>query len=103
MDNPDSSPTALSPRTSFAGRFNLHHDRASDEDIDRGIRAGVELHGATPWILMLAIVVASVGLNTNSTAVIIAARGSSAGPAWRSVRPARRPGTVPRTAGRSTG
>ncbi len=37
------------------------------------INAGVEFRGTTLWALVLAIVVASVGLNVNSTAVIIGA------------------------------
>lgn len=57
----------------FAQRFSLLLDKADDAEIDRSLRAGVELSGATPWILMFAIVIASVGLNTNSTAVIIGA------------------------------
>lgn len=38
-----------------------------------GIRNGVEFRGAKLWILVLAIFVASLGLNTNSAAVIIGA------------------------------
>lgn len=54
-------------------RFNLRDDKADDEEIESRIRDGVELRGATPWILIFAIFVASVGLNVNSTAVIIGA------------------------------
>lgn len=54
-------------------RFSLHDDKAEDAEIEARIRDGVELRGATPWILMFAIFVASVGLNVNSTAVIIGA------------------------------
>ncbi|WP_199103797.1 DUF389 domain-containing protein [Aquitalea sp. ASV11] len=54
-------------------RFSLLSDKASDQEIERRIRDGVELAGATPWILMFAIFIASVGLNVNSTAVIIGA------------------------------
>lgn len=46
------------------------------EDYDRiheGIVKGIEFKGTNLWILMFAIVVASVGLNMNSTAVIIGA------------------------------
>lgn len=62
-----------SMRQSFLQRFSLLQDKADDEQIERQIRDGVEMAGATPWILMFAIVVASVGLNVNSTAVIIGA------------------------------
>jgi len=57
----------------FLNRFSLLDDKADDTMIDESLRAGVELRGATPWILMFAIFVASIGLNVNSTAVIIGA------------------------------
>lgn len=57
----------------LADRFSLFTDKAEDVEIERRIRDGVELSGATPWILIFAIFVASVGLNVNSTAVIIGA------------------------------
>lgn len=57
----------------FSRRFSLHLDKAEDLTIDKNLRAGVDLHGATLWILMFAILIASVGLNVNSTAVIIGA------------------------------
>lgn len=60
-------------RHSLAQRFSLFVDKAEDEEIERRLRDGVELSGATPWILIFAIFVASVGLNVNSTAVIIGA------------------------------
>lgn len=61
------------PATVSSHRFSLLHDTADDDIIDSGLRAGVELRGATPWILMLAILIASIGLNINSPAVIIGA------------------------------
>ncbi|GGY96111.1 DUF389 domain-containing protein [Pseudoduganella plicata] len=70
---PPPPPPAPSLRTAIAHRFSLLDDKANDDEIDRSLRAGVELRGATPWILMFAIVIASVGLNTNSNAVIIGA------------------------------
>ena len=73
MNAPDSQPQPPSLRAAIAHRFSLLDDKADDPEIDRGIRAGVELRGATPWILMLAILIASIGLNTNSNAVIIGA------------------------------
>ena len=60
-------------RHALASRFSLFSDKAEDVEIERRIRDGVELSGATPWILIFAIFVASVGLNVNSTAVIIGA------------------------------
>lgn len=73
MNAPESRPSSPSLRQAIGHRFSLLDDKADDAEIDRSLRAGVELRGATPWILMLAIVIASVGLNTNSTAVIIGA------------------------------
>jgi uncharacterized hydrophobic protein (TIGR00271 family) len=73
MNAPDLQSRPPSLRAAIAHRFSLHDDKADATEIDRGIRAGVELQGATLWILMLAIVIASIGLNTNSTAVIIGA------------------------------
>lgn len=66
-------PTLGHLRHALASRFSLFADKAEDEEIERRIRDGVELSGATPWILIFAIFVASVGLNVNSTAVIIGA------------------------------
>lgn len=60
-------------RGAFSRRFSLHTDQAPQEQIDSRLRAGVELTGATPWILMFAIFIASIGLNVNSAAVIIGA------------------------------
>ena len=60
-------------RNALANRFSLFRDKANDQEIERRIREGVELTGATPWILMFAILIASIGLNVNSTAVIIGA------------------------------
>jgi len=75
MNAPDSPPAPPRPslRAAIAHRFSLLDDKADDAEIDRSIRAGVELSGATPWILVLAILIASIGLNINSTAVIIGA------------------------------
>lgn len=51
----------------------LGEDAANEEEVIEGIRSGVEFRGAKLWILVLAIFVASLGLNTNSAAVIIGA------------------------------
>jgi uncharacterized hydrophobic protein (TIGR00271 family) len=53
--------------------LNLKSDMASPDQIDENLRAGVELTGSTPWILICAILIACIGLNVNSTAVIIGA------------------------------
>lgn len=57
----------------FHAAFNLSADQASYEEIDERIESGVVLRGTNMCILILAIFIASVGLNMNSTAVIIGA------------------------------
>jgi len=54
-------------------RFDLRHDQADTAEIDATFRASVEFRGTNLWVLMFAIVIASIGLNVNSTAVIIGA------------------------------
>lgn len=54
-------------------RFNLEEDKASENATIDEIKKGVVFRGASLWILMFAILVASVGLNVNSPAVIIGA------------------------------
>jgi uncharacterized hydrophobic protein (TIGR00271 family) len=53
--------------------FNLRRDQDDPDSIDADIRAGAEPVGANLWVLFFAILIASVGLNVNSTAVIIGA------------------------------
>lgn len=58
----------------FIGRlFYVGQDKAPEEETIRQIKDSVDFRGAKLWILILAIFVASLGLNTNSTAVIIGA------------------------------
>ena len=57
----------------LSSMFNLRSDMASFDEIENTIVSGSKLQGTNAWILMMAILVASVGLNTNSTAVIIGA------------------------------
>nr|WP_199065746.1 DUF389 domain-containing protein [Chromobacterium sp. ASV5] len=57
----------------IAARFSLRTDQAGGDVIDANLRAGVELSGTYLWTLICAIFIASVGLNVNSTAVIIGA------------------------------
>lgn len=54
-------------------RLSLMDDKADDDVIDDRIRGDIHMKGTNLWILMFAILVASVGLNVNSTAVIIGA------------------------------
>jgi uncharacterized hydrophobic protein (TIGR00271 family) len=53
--------------------FNLHEDKEREEITIAEIKKGVVFRGANLWILIFAIFIASIGLNVNSTAVIIGA------------------------------
>ena len=57
----------------FYSVFNITDNMMSYEEIDAMMREQTVIHGANMWILMLAIFIASIGLNVNSTAVIIGA------------------------------
>jgi len=54
-------------------RFSLHEDNAEESETIETIRKNVEFRGANLWTLIFAIFIASIGLNVNSTAVIIGA------------------------------
>ncbi|MBX3006400.1 MAG: TIGR00341 family protein [Melioribacteraceae bacterium] len=54
-------------------RFNLDEDKEDELKTIETIRKGVEFRGTNLWVLIFAIMIASVGLNVNSTAVIIGA------------------------------
>lgn len=53
--------------------LDVRRDKADESEAVKSIREGVEMKGATIWILIAAILLASLGLNVNSTAVIIGA------------------------------
>lgn len=57
----------------FRDRLNLDDDKATPEETSEYIRKGIEFNGPNVWILIFAIFIASVGLNMNSTAVVIGA------------------------------
>ncbi|MGN1213413.1 MAG: TIGR00341 family protein, partial [Bacteroidaceae bacterium] len=48
-------------------------DSADEQEVYANIVSGVDFRGAKLWILVIAVFVASLGLNTNSAAVIIGA------------------------------
>ena len=54
-------------------RFALGADAASQEEVNSNIHKGIMIRGTNLWVLIFAIFIASLGLNTNSTAVIIGA------------------------------
>ena len=58
----------------YIGRyFNLMADKEDEQQVIEQVSAGVVFRGTNLWILMFAILIASLGLNVNSTAVIIGA------------------------------
>ena len=60
-------------RNSVAGYFDLSADLIPQAEAEAAIREGVSFRGTNIIILIIAIFIASLGLNTNSTAVIIGA------------------------------
>lgn len=54
-------------------RFDLDDDKADELETIKYMEKSVEFKGPNLWILIFAIIIASVGLNVNSTAVIIGA------------------------------
>jgi len=60
-------------RVFIAKRFNLHIDKANESEVVDSISRNSIFVGGPLWTLIFAIIIASVGLNVNSTAVIIGA------------------------------
>ncbi|NLA94014.1 MAG: DUF389 domain-containing protein [Bacteroidales bacterium] len=54
-------------------RFTLSDDAASQDEINANVHKGIMIKGSNLWVLIFAIFIASLGLNINSTAVIIGA------------------------------
>lgn len=48
--------------------FDLRKDQQDTKVIDETVRMGAQFGGTNLWVLFFAILIASVGLNTNSTA-----------------------------------
>lgn len=57
----------------FFERFNLHDEKEDYQEVVKNVDRDIASRGANLWILIFAIFVASLGLNVNSTAVIIGA------------------------------
>ncbi|OEK01126.1 TIGR00341 family protein [Roseivirga sp. 4D4] len=62
-----------SVRAFLKDRFNLKLDQERESVTKADIEKGAEFKGANLWILMFAILIASIGLNVNSPAIIIGA------------------------------
>jgi uncharacterized hydrophobic protein (TIGR00271 family) len=59
--------------TSLVRMFSLRRDQQDADVIDEAMRTGAQAAGTNLWVLFFAILIASVGLNVNSTAAIIGA------------------------------
>ena len=53
--------------------LNLHNGEEDKKVVYENIRSNISFRGSNLWILMCAVVIASIGLNVNSTAVVIGA------------------------------
>jgi len=58
-------------KSDFKTIFDLNHNKAPNQEIIDDIKNDVEFKGPNLWILIFAIIICSVGLDINSTAVII--------------------------------
>ena len=77
-ENPTATPRNFSTwlgelREFLRGRFNLEEDKAQRDEVVANISKGVEFRGVNLWVLIFATMIASLGLNVNSAAVIIGA------------------------------
>lgn len=60
-------------KTFFARIFDVRQEKEDEQETIDSIKKGVEFKGTNLWVLIFATFIASLGLNTNSTAVIIGA------------------------------
>ena len=60
-------------RLFMRGRFDLREGSAPQAEVVEEVRNGINFKGTNLWVLMFAVFIASLGLNVNSTAVIIGA------------------------------
>ena len=60
-------------RDFFVRNFDVRQEKEDELETVESIRKGIEFKGTNLWVLIFATFVASLGLNTNSTAVIIGA------------------------------
>lgn len=60
-------------RVFMRGRFDLKEGSAPQAEVIEEVRKGIDFKGTNLWVLMFAVFIASLGLNVNSTAVIIGA------------------------------
>ncbi len=72
MDSETKS-TGHSVKAYFHNLLDMRSNMLSYDELHDMMEENTIIHGANMWILMLAILIASIGLNVNSTAVIIGA------------------------------
>ncbi len=60
-------------RDFFVRNFDVRQEKEDEKETIESIKKGIEFKGTNLWVLIFATFVASLGLNTNSTAVIIGA------------------------------
>ena len=72
MDN-ETKQAKEKAKTYFHNLFDMRSNMLSYDELRDMMEENTIIHGANMWILMLAILIASIGLNVNSTAVIIGA------------------------------
>ena len=60
-------------RDFFVRNFDVRQEKEDELETVESIKKGIEFKGTNLWVLIFATFVASLGLNTNSTAVIIGA------------------------------
>ncbi|MCH4181659.1 MAG: DUF389 domain-containing protein [Prevotella sp.] len=65
--------TNVSLIETLKGYFNIFSDKEDERTVIENITNGVPFRGAQLWILIFAVFIASLGLNVNSTAVVIGA------------------------------
>ena len=73
MENNQTEKSVFVVKSFIEEYLDVRRDKADESEAVKSIREGVEMRGATIWILIAAILLASLGLNVNSTAVIIGA------------------------------
>lgn len=71
--NPQPNRNTFAIKSFIKEYLDLRKDKDNELETVESIRKGVEFKGANLWILIFAIFMASLGLNVNSTAVIIGA------------------------------
>ena len=64
----------------FVRNFDVRQEKEDELETIESIKKGIEFKGTNLWVLIFATFVASLGLNTNSTAVIIGAISPLMGP-----------------------